>query len=74
MTATSDADRIVAVYRDEQELSHILRFDWDGNLQGGFIAEGDVWSVSIYNDYLYCWERGEEQDKIVQYNYSIAQR
>ena len=69
MTATSDADRIVAVYRDEQDFSHILLFDWDGNLQGGFIAGGEVWSVSIYNDYIYCWEKAREHDRLVRYKY-----
>ena len=69
LTATSDEDRIVAVYRDEQDFSHILLFDWDGNLQGGFIAGGEVWSVSIYNDYIYCWEKAREHDRLVRYKY-----
>ena len=71
MTATSDNERIVAAYRDEQDNSRILLFDWDGNLLGGFIVEGEVWSVSLYNDYLYCWERGKEQDMLVQYKLDI---
>ncbi len=69
LTATSDEDRIVAVYRDEQDFSHILLFDWDGNLQSGFIAGGEVWSVSIYNDYIYCWEKAREHDRLVRYKY-----
>ena len=71
MTATSDNERIVAAYRDEQDRSHILSFDWEGNLLGGFIVEGEVWSVSLYNDYIYCWERGKEQDMLVQYKLDI---
>lgn len=69
MTATSDNERIVAAYRDEQDNSRILLFDWDGHLLGGFIVEGEVWSVSIYNDYIYCWEKAREHDRLVRYKY-----
>ncbi|MBO4657130.1 MAG: hypothetical protein J5639_05090 [Bacteroidales bacterium] len=68
VAGSSDPERIAAVYCDEQEHFHVLVFDWEGNIQGGFISEREVWSVSICNDYLYCWEKGEEQDKLVQYN------
>lgn len=34
-------------------------------------VEGEVWSISLYNDYIYCWERGKEQDMLVQYKLDI---
>lgn len=67
MTGASDDKRFVAIYRDEQDRSHILLFDWDGNLQNSFIVKDEVWSVSLYDDYIYCWQRGKERDSLVQY-------
>lgn len=68
MAGTSDDERIVAAYRDEQAQMHILSFDWDGSLEGGFAVNGDVWFVSIYDNYVYCWERGEDHDRLVRYD------
>ncbi len=68
LAATSDNESIVAAYRNEQGSSHILIFDWDGNLKGGFVVLGDVWAVSLQDNYVYCWERGKDQDRLMQYD------
>ncbi|MCR5828037.1 MAG: hypothetical protein K6G53_06440 [Bacteroidales bacterium] len=68
MTGTSDDERIVAAYRDEHAQMHLLSFDWDGSLEGGFAVNDDVWSVSVCDNYVYCWERGEEHDRLVRYD------
>lgn len=68
MASTSDNERIAAVYRDGQGHSQILCFDWDGNLIDGFVAAGDVYAVSLEHDNLYCWERDEDNDRLVMYD------
>lgn len=70
MCGTSDAVRIAAAYRDELGQSHILLFDWDGNLTAGFDVHGDVWAVSLQDNFVYCWERDKDKDRLVQYDLS----
>jgi hypothetical protein len=70
MCGTSDAVRIAAAYRDELGQSHILLFDWDGNLTAGFVVHGDVWAVSLQDNFVYCWERDKDKDRLVQYDLS----
>ena len=67
MTGASDDERFVAVYRDEQGGSHVLLFDWEGNLHNDFIVKDEVWTVSLYDDCVYCWQRSESRDYLVQY-------
>ena len=68
MTGASDDESLVAVYRDEKGLSYILLFDWEGNLHNGFMVKEEVCSVSLYDDYIYCWQRSGERDCLVQYH------
>lgn len=74
VSASSDADYIVASYWTDERESIVLLFDWEGKILDGFRTGKEIKQVSVSakNKCVYCWETDGTFDYLNKYFLNVS--